>query len=86
MARYKPQDRTSLLLPVVPSEQIVPSSLAFALDYLVNNALDLSAPVSLLPAWTAATVGNSQGLQNLPGAGGAQRDHASITVELGGPP
>ena len=35
MARYKPQDRNSLLLPVVLSEQIVPGSFAFALDYLV---------------------------------------------------
>jgi hypothetical protein len=29
MARYKPQDRNSLLLPVVLSEQIVPGSFAF---------------------------------------------------------
>ena len=43
MARYKPQDRNSLLLPVVLSEQIVPGSFAFALDYLVDNELDLSA-------------------------------------------
>ena len=42
MARYKPQDRNSLLLPVVLSEQIVPGSFAFALDYLVDNELDLS--------------------------------------------
>lgn len=41
MARYKPQDRNSLLLPVVLSEQIVPGSFAFALDYLVDNELDL---------------------------------------------
>ncbi len=32
MARYKPQERHSLLLPVVLSEQIVPGSFAFALD------------------------------------------------------
>ena len=43
MPRYKPQDRNSLLLPVVLSEQIVPGSFAFALDYLVDNELDLSA-------------------------------------------
>jgi transposase len=41
MARYKPQDRNSLLLPVVLSEQIVPGSFAFALDYLVDHELDL---------------------------------------------
>lgn len=43
MARYKPQDRNSLLLPVVLSEQIVPGSFAFALDYLVDHELDLSS-------------------------------------------
>ena len=43
MARYKPQDRNSLLQPVVLSEQIVPGSFAFALDYLVGNELDLTA-------------------------------------------
>lgn len=42
MARYKPQDRNSLLLPVVLSEQILPGSFAFALDYLVDNELDLA--------------------------------------------
>ena len=42
MARYKPQDRYSLLLPVVLSEQIIPGSFAFALDYLVDNELDLT--------------------------------------------
>ena len=41
MARYKPQDRNSMLLPVVLSEQIVPGSFAFALDYLVDHELDL---------------------------------------------
>lgn len=41
MARYKPQQRHSLLLPVVLSEQIVPGSFAFALDYLVEHELDL---------------------------------------------
>ena len=86
MARDKPQHRNSLLLPVVLSEQFVPDSFAFALDYLVNDELDLSAPVSLLPARTAAPGGNSQGLQDLTGTGGAKRDHAAITVELGRPP
>lgn len=43
MARYKPQDRNSMLLAVVLSEQIVPGSFAFALDYLVYNELDLTA-------------------------------------------
>jgi hypothetical protein len=43
MARYKPQDHNSLLLPVVLSEQILPGSFAFALDYLVDHELDLSA-------------------------------------------
>ena len=42
MARYKPQDRNSLLLAVVLSEQIVPGSFAFALDYLVDSELDLA--------------------------------------------
>ena len=41
MARYKPQDNNSLLLPVVLSEQIVPGTFAFALNYLVDNELDL---------------------------------------------
>ena len=43
MARYKPQDHNSLLLPVVLSEQIIPGSFAFALNYLVDHELDLSA-------------------------------------------
>ena len=43
MPRYKPQERHSLLLPVVLSEQIIPGSFAFALDYLVDHELDLSA-------------------------------------------
>lgn len=42
MARYKLQERHSLLLPVVLSEQIEPGSFAFALDYLVDHELDLS--------------------------------------------
>lgn len=43
IARYEPQDRNSLLLPVVLSEQIVPGCFAFALDYLVDNELNLTA-------------------------------------------
>ncbi|CAH0066288.1 IS1182 family transposase [Pseudomonas putida] len=42
MPRYKPQERNGLFLPVVLSEQIVPGSFAFALDYLVDHELDLS--------------------------------------------
>jgi hypothetical protein len=42
MARYKPQDFNSLLLPVVLSEQITPGTFAFALNYLVDHELDLS--------------------------------------------
>ena len=41
MARYKPQDLNSLLLPVVLSEQIVPGTFAFALNYLIDHELDL---------------------------------------------
>lgn len=43
MPRYKPQDCNSLLLPVVLSEQINPGSFAFALNFLVESELDLSA-------------------------------------------
>ena len=43
MPRYKPNDFHSLMLPVVLSEQIVPGSFAFALNYLVDHELDLSA-------------------------------------------
>jgi transposase len=43
MARYKPQERNGLLLPVVLSEQIIPGSFAFALAYLVDQELDLTA-------------------------------------------
>ena len=42
MARYKPQECNSLLLPVVLSEQIIPGSFAFALNYLVDHELDLA--------------------------------------------
>ncbi len=43
VARYKPQERHSLLLPVVLSEQLVPGGFACALDYLVDHELDLLA-------------------------------------------
>ena len=43
MPRYKPQDCNSLLFPFVLSEQIAPGSFAFALNYLVDSELDLSA-------------------------------------------
>ena len=43
MPRYKPRERHSLMLPVELSEQIVPGSFAFALDYLVEHELDFSA-------------------------------------------
>lgn len=43
MPRYKPQVRDSMFVPVVLSEQLVPGSLAFALNYLVDEELDLSA-------------------------------------------
>jgi len=43
MACYKPQDHNSLLLPVVLSEQIIPGSFTFALNYLVDHELDLNA-------------------------------------------
>ena len=43
MPRYKPSDCHAMMLPVVLSEQIVPGSFAFALNYLVDHELDLSA-------------------------------------------
>jgi transposase len=43
MARYKPQESHSLLLPVVLSEQIEPGSFAFALSYLIDHELDFTA-------------------------------------------
>jgi len=42
MPRYKPVDRSPLLLPVVLSEQIQPGTFEFALDHLVDEELDLS--------------------------------------------
>jgi transposase len=43
MARYKPIHRDPLLLPVVLAEQVQPGTFEFALDYLVDHELDLSA-------------------------------------------
>ena len=43
MARYKPQERNRLLIPVVLCEQIEPGNFAFALDYLVDHELDFTA-------------------------------------------
>ncbi|TDM04814.1 MAG: DDE transposase [Ideonella sp. MAG2] len=43
MPRYKPSDCHALMLPVVLSDQIVPGSIAFALNYLIDHELDLSA-------------------------------------------
>ena len=42
MPRYKPSDCHAMLLPVVLSEQIVPGSFAFALNFLVDHELDLT--------------------------------------------
>ncbi len=43
MPRYKPIERHSLMLAFDLDEQIVPGSYAFALDYLADHELDLSA-------------------------------------------
>jgi transposase len=42
MARYKPVDRNPKLLPVVYDEQILPGTFEYALDYLIDQELDLS--------------------------------------------
>jgi len=42
MACYKPQERNNLLVPVVLSEQVIPGSFAFVLNYLVDHELGLS--------------------------------------------
>ncbi len=42
MARYKVVDRNPRLLPVVLAEQIQPGTVEFALDHLVDHALDFS--------------------------------------------
>ena len=43
MARYKPVDRSPKFIPVVLDAQIQHCSFEYALDYLVDNELDLSA-------------------------------------------
>ena len=43
MARYKPVDRSPKFIPVVLDAQIQPGSFEYALDYLVDHELDLSA-------------------------------------------
>ena len=42
MPRYKPTERSGLLLPVVLSEQMQPGSFEIALEHLVEHELDLS--------------------------------------------
>ena len=42
MARYKVIDRSPRFLPVVLDAQLMPGSFEYALDYLVDNELDLS--------------------------------------------
>jgi len=43
MARYKVVDRSPRFLPVVLDAQLLPGSFEFALDYLIDHELDLSA-------------------------------------------
>jgi transposase len=43
MARYRLVDRSAKFIPVVLDAQIQPGSFEYALDYLVDNELDLSA-------------------------------------------
>ena len=43
MARYKLVDRSPKFIPIVLDAQIQPGSFEYALDYLVDNELDLSA-------------------------------------------
>ena len=42
MARYKVVDRSPRFLPVVLDAQLMPGSFEYALDYLIDNELDLS--------------------------------------------
>jgi transposase len=42
MARYKPVDRSPKFIPVVLDAQIQPGSFEYALDYLIDNEIDLS--------------------------------------------
>jgi hypothetical protein len=43
MARYKVIDRSPRFLPVVLDAQLMAGSFEYALDYLIDNELDLSA-------------------------------------------
>ncbi len=43
MARYKPVDRSPKFIAVVLDAQIQPGSFEYALDYLIDNEIDLSA-------------------------------------------
>ena len=43
MARYKEVDRSPRFLPVVLDAQLVPGSFEYALDYLIDNEIDLSS-------------------------------------------
>lgn len=42
MARYKVVDRSPRFLPVVLDAQLMPGSFEYALDYLIDNELDLA--------------------------------------------
>lgn len=42
MARYKVVDRSPRFLPIVLDTQLIPGRFEYALDYLVDNELDLS--------------------------------------------
>lgn len=43
MARYKAVDRSPKFIPIVLDAQIQPGSFEYALDYLVDHELNLSA-------------------------------------------
>ena len=42
MARYREVDRSPRVLPVVLDAQLMPGSFEYALDYLIDNEIDLS--------------------------------------------
>jgi len=42
LARYKLVDRSPKFIPVVLDAQIQPGSFEYALDYLIDNEIDLS--------------------------------------------
>lgn len=43
MARYKVVDRSPKFLPVVLDVQVQPGTFEYALDYLIDHEIDLSA-------------------------------------------